>query len=143
MPVERRRQEGLGQGRQRRERVPAVAHQLRRPALEQQARKGTVHQHREVGVAVRVHEARGDHVAGAVDHLCDIGFGDRREVADGDDPVACDADVGRAARAARAVDDGAAAEEEVEMHRVDRTGVAGCRNRRASHPTRRSGASTL
>jgi hypothetical protein len=62
-------------------------------------------------VRVRIDEARGDHEIRSVH----IGGGDRRrEIADGRDPPATDTDVGFVAGGSRAVDERAAANDQIE-----------------------------
>ncbi len=83
---------GLGD---RGERIPAVPGQLGREALVQVAREGAVHEQRPVRVAVRIDEPRSDHAARCVDHPGDAGRVDVAQVAEGRDPIAEHADVGR------------------------------------------------
>ncbi len=115
--VEVRLNQRPGRRRERGERVAAVAGQLGRVPLPQVARERPVDQRRRVRVAVRVDEAGCDHEAGSVDDRLDLAVGHRRQVPDGRNPVARDADVGRATGRARSVDEEAAANQKIETHR--------------------------
>ena len=96
------------------QRVAAVPRQLGGVALVQEAGQRPVEEERAVGVAVRIDEARRDDAAGDIEHGLDLALVDRREVADGQDPVAEDADIGRAAGAPGPVDEGPTAKQQVE-----------------------------
>jgi hypothetical protein len=63
---------------------------------------------------VRIDEARRDDAAGDVEHGLDLALPDRREVADGQDPVAENTDIGRAAGAPGPVDQGPPPKQQVE-----------------------------
>ncbi len=64
-----------------------------------------------------IDEAGRDHQAGGIDDRRDLAVGHCGQVSDGRNPVARDADVGRATGLARSVDEKAAADEEIEAHR--------------------------
>src|SRR6185369_5938916 len=96
------------------ERVAAVPRQLCGVALVEEAGQRSVEEERAVGVAVRIDEARRDHAAGDIEHALYLARVDRRQVADSQDPVAEDADVGWAAGAPGPVDEGPTAKQEVE-----------------------------
>ena len=109
---------GLGD---RGEARPAVAGELRRHPLGEVADQRPVQEQARVGVAVRVDEAGADDPAGDLDDARHAPRVERRQVADLDDPVAAHEHVGDATGRAGAVDDGAAAEEQVEaVPRLDR-----------------------
>ena len=80
----------------------------------QVAGQRAVEEERAVGVAVRIDEPGRDDAAGDIEHGLDLAVRDRREVADRQDPVAEDADIGRAAGAPGPVDEGPAAKQQVE-----------------------------
>ena len=93
-----------------------------------------------VRVPVRVDEARRDHPAVDIEDALDLRRIDRAEVPDGQDPVAEHADIGSPRRRARAVDDGPAAEQQVEAGHVrmmtprPTRRVAGGRSARSGSP---------
>ena len=98
----------------RSQRVATVSRQLRRVALVEKAGQRPVEEQRAVRVAVRIDEARCDDAAGDIEQGLDLTLSDRREVADSQDPVAEDTDIGRAAGAPSPVDQGPAPKQQVE-----------------------------
>jgi hypothetical protein len=101
-------------GRDRCDRVATVARQLGRVALPKVAHEGTVDEERGVGVSVRVDEAWRDDMPGGIDHVPGTVGRDRARVVDGGDPVAPQGDVGEPSGGAGPIDDGPAAEQQVE-----------------------------
>src|SRR5581483_3607422 len=135
---------------ERAHRAPLAEH-LQGDALLEVGEAAPVGDERLDGPAQHVDEARRDGEAAGVDLACG---GDAGEVAHGDDAVAADADVPDARRAAAAVVDGAAAEDDVEAlargwaggpagacERQDRQGREGGNDARAAarHGDLRSG----
>ena len=110
--------------------VPAVANDLGRDALVERADRPRVDEERVVGVAVDVDEARGDVEPGGVELH---GRGGR--LADRDDAVAGDPDVGDEGRAAGPVDDAAVADRDVERHARSRSAAVAASSTRHGGPT--------
>ena len=102
----------LGCGRDGRVAPAAVADDLGRDALADRALGGRVREDREVAVAVRVDEAGADDLAGRVDDA--VRGRSRTEPADVGDLAALDRDVAEVRRAAGAVGDPAATDQDVE-----------------------------
>ena len=65
-------------------------------------------------MAVRIDEPRRDDPAAGVDHRLDVGVGDIGQVPDREDPVAEQADIGGPGACASAVNEQAAAQDQVE-----------------------------
>ena len=87
--------------RDRCERVAAVPRQLRRVALMEVAGERAIDEERAVRMPVRIDEPRGHDPLADLEHGRDLGVVDRRQVADGEDPVAEDRRHRRAVRADR------------------------------------------
>ena len=96
------------------QRVTTIPRQLGRVALVEEAGQRPVEEERAVGVAVRIDEARRDDAAGDIEHGLGLALRDRREVTDSQDPIAEDADIGRAAGAPSPIDEGPTAKQQVE-----------------------------
>ncbi len=95
-----------------RQREAAIAHHHRGDAVPARAAAQRIPRHLRVHVGVAVDEARRHDQAVGIDRA----RRGRRDAADLDDAAVLDADIGGEARLARAVDDGAAADEEIEGH---------------------------
>ena len=99
---------------ERRQRVAAVPGQLGREALGEMADERAVDEQRSVGVSVRIDEPWRHGPSRDVDDRRDRPILDRREVADGQDPVAQDADIRQLPGCAGAIDHEAATQQQVE-----------------------------
>ena len=96
-----------------RQREAAIAHHHRGDAVPARAAAQRIPRDLRVHVGVAVDEARRDDQPVGID-ACAAAC--RRDAADLDDAAVLDADIGAEARLARAVDDGAAADDEIEGH---------------------------
>src|SRR6185295_18287547 len=97
--------------RRRRHRHTVLTEHVRRYALSYCSFVQRIGEKGEVAVNVSINEARGDHLVGGIDAMASVGG---RELADGGDAVAENADIGVVPRVAAAIDNPPALNQDVE-----------------------------